>query len=267
MTNPVHHVGILVDNIEEATEFFRRLLGLEMHPGIDSERMTTRFAAAGPISLEFIELHDAGERARRLGSDAARIEHVAFEVGDLERRASELRDLGVRMSEAHPRLSAGWRSYWTLPHTTGGVVLQFLEPTSPATAGTAAPLVARARERQVTTRAGGVRTRVLLGAPGSEGRVTTGTTEIPPGGAVAPHIHNCDESVLVVLGRGLLECGDERVAMAEGDAVLVPLGTTHRFLNQGQAPLQIYWTYFAGEPTRTLVESGQTYRIGSVEEA
>lgn len=266
MSNSAHHVGILVDDIEQAVASCRLLLGLEAVPGIDSARMTTRFAPAGPISLEFIELHEPEERARRLGSETARIEHVALAVDDLERSTAHMRSQGARMTQERPQPSAAWSSYWTVPSTTDGVMYQILQITSAASGATArGPVLARARDRQVTERAGGVRTQVLLGGSKEGLSVTSGTTEVPAGGAVALHTHNCDESVLVVEGRGVLECGGEKHSLDQGDAVFVPQGQVHRFLNPGRAPLRIFWTYRTGEATRTLTDSGQTYAIGTAE--
>jgi hypothetical protein len=91
------------------------------------------FLAAGPVSLELIEVSAPELRRQRLGNDVqARLEHVAIEVDDLEATARELRARGVRTTTEQPTMTAGVASLWTVPTTSDGVSYQLLcRPVSP----------------------------------------------------------------------------------------------------------------------------------------
>ncbi len=63
---------------------------------------------------------------------------------------------------------------------------------------------------------------------------------IPPGRRTQPHYHPVTEEFYYVLGgSGLMTIGEEEQAVRPGDAILIPPGTRHTLLNNGQAPLRI----------------------------
>jgi len=51
----------------------------------------------------------------------------------------------------------------------------------------------------------------------------------------APHRHTAhDLTVFVLRGRGTLFLGHRRIRLRAGDAVLIPRGTAHSFVNEGR---------------------------------
>jgi len=46
--------------------------------------------------------------------------------------------------------------------------------------------------------------------------------------------------------------------MTPRDTTFVRAGVPHRFLNQSDRPMTIYWIYAAGQVTRTFAETGVT---------
>ncbi|HWK28019.1 MAG TPA: antibiotic biosynthesis monooxygenase [Solirubrobacter sp.] len=115
----------------------------------------------------------------------------------------------------------------------------------------------RADDAPVVDRGGGVTTTYLAAGAG----LMNGTTEFPPGAAIAPHWHNCEESVVVLAGRGRFEHDGGVEELTAGDATLVPAGVAHRFVNVGEDVLRILWTYGRSDPTRTFVADGRTLAI------
>lgn len=122
--------------------------------------------------------------------------------------------------------------------------------------------ILRSGEVPVRERGGGVRTRELVTAE-SDTVFTSGTTEFDPGAAVGFHTHNCAESVLVLQGEARFDFGGESTQMAVGDATFVPEGVPHRFVNTGSGPMRLHFVYGSAEPTRTMVDTGETFAIGS----
>ncbi len=98
---------------------------------------------------------------------------------------------------------------------------------------------------------------LVHGAQGS-GQLTTGIGHFEPGHEVAPHIHNCDESVCIVEGDAVCEVNGETYTLRRFDTTFMPAGVPHRFLNLSDRPMKILWIYAAGYVTTTFLESGQT---------
>ena len=128
----IDHVGVIVDDLERFSSFLGEALGLELVRTLDDpeRRLRARFYRCGDASIELIELGDPEARALRLGNGPARIEHVAIEVDDLATAAGELGEKGVRMATAEPVRAGTTRSFFSVPETSQGVVLQFMERVS-----------------------------------------------------------------------------------------------------------------------------------------
>lgn len=125
----IDHVGIVVDDLERVGRFLAETLGLELTRRNDDPAtgVRTAFFRCGDGSIELIELADPEARARRLGSDRARVEHVAIEVEDIEATGAGLARRGIRTTTKEPRQAGPTRSLFSEPETTEGFVLQFLQ--------------------------------------------------------------------------------------------------------------------------------------------
>lgn len=94
--------------------------------------------------------------------------------------------------------------------------------------------------------------------------IINGFTDIPPGGGIPLHFHNCEESVLVVDGSAIVEIDGEAHNVAATDVVWIAAGVPHRFRNpSGTDRLRIFWTYASSAATRTLVDTGEERPIVS----
>lgn len=124
------------------------------------------------------------------------------------------------------------------------------------------PVILRPSEQPVVQRGGGVTTIPLVSrACGSTGLIN-GITIFPPGGSIALHWHDCEESVMVLAGRATVEIGGALHAMGPGDTTWVPAGVPHRFLNASETEeMRILWTYARVDATRTSAATGETRSI------
>ena len=104
----------------------------------------------------------------------------------------------------------------------------------------------------------GISTKPLVNKAVGSAHLTNGVTTFPPGAALRPHIHNCDESVTLIEGAGVVEIDGKRFAIRPFDTTFVPAGVAHRFLNTGDRPMRILWNYTSVEVTRTFVDTGET---------
>lgn len=127
----------------------------------------------------------------------------------------------------------------------------------------AEPTVLRPRSLPVIDRGGGARTIPLVVAGiGAEGFLN-GITEFDPGAAIPLHTHNCEETVVVIEGRATFEVDGREYELDTLDTTWVPAGVPHRFMNRSGARMRILWTYSSIEATRTIVATGETFKIGS----
>jgi mannose-6-phosphate isomerase-like protein (cupin superfamily) len=63
--------------------------------------------------------------------------------------------------------------------------------------------------------------------------------ESDPGGGPRLHRHPYDETWVVIEGHLAFTSGDEQLAAAPGDIVIVPPGTPHKFTSTGPGPSKL----------------------------
>jgi methylmalonyl-CoA/ethylmalonyl-CoA epimerase len=127
MLKRLDHVGVIVDDLEEASRF---LTGMGMQHDRDLEipgRLKASFYSCGDAKVEVIEISEPAERTQRLGSEKARIEHIAIEVDDLATTVQALEGLGVRTQTTDPIRVGPNINFWTVAETCDGVVYQLLQ--------------------------------------------------------------------------------------------------------------------------------------------
>jgi putative monooxygenase len=111
-------------------------------------------------------------------------------------------------------------------------------------------------------RGGGVRTvHLITGVVGSQ--FLNGITEFDPGASLPLHLHDCEESVVVLEGQAAFEAHGRVIDMEANDTTWVPAGVVHRFFNRGPGPMRILWIYGSVTAHRTMAETGETFPIGS----
>lgn len=114
----------------------------------------------------------------------------------------------------------------------------------------------------VKDRGNGVVTTPLVTAGRGSRSMLNGITHIAPGAAVPLHIHNCEESVVVLSGEGRVHINGTEHVVAPGVTSWIPPEVPHCFLNlAGTEPLVIFWTYASVDATRTVIATGVTTRI------
>src|SRR5438270_63887 len=88
----VHHVSIMVPDVEKALDFYTDVLGLEQRPDRPELGIGGAWLDAGPQQLHLVE----GESPPGLG------QHFALLVEDLDAAIAELRDGGEEVSDPRP---------------------------------------------------------------------------------------------------------------------------------------------------------------------
>lgn len=118
------------------------------------------------------------------------------------------------------------------------------------------PAILRPDELPVNDRGNGARTIPLVTRKCGSTSLINGITAFEPGAKIGMHFHNCEESVMILEGEAVAEIGGTRTPLKAGDTTWIPANVPHRFLNESDALMRIFWTYADVGATRTMVETG-----------
>ena len=126
MLKKIDHIGIVVSDIAAARALYEGTLGMEVVRERTTERVRIAFLRLGNSEIELLEYIDPGDRAAKLqGQPAGRLDHIAFEVDDLETCIADLKLHGVVLAD--PIRGPVSTSVLAAADSTGGVKLQFVE--------------------------------------------------------------------------------------------------------------------------------------------
>jgi methylmalonyl-CoA/ethylmalonyl-CoA epimerase len=122
----IDHIGVIVDDLDDASRLLGEGFGLERTTTAERDDLKLAVFKCGDVSSEVIAMLDPDLRRERLGEGArARIEHIAFEVPDLEDALAALGALGIEPNA--PPLRSGDRTMvWTDPRTSDDIMFQFV---------------------------------------------------------------------------------------------------------------------------------------------
>jgi methylmalonyl-CoA/ethylmalonyl-CoA epimerase len=127
----VNHLGVIVEDMDAAIEGFRDRLGLPLaKTEVYADILDIAFLPCGDTQVELIcpREHD-DPAARYLREHGPGIQHVAFEVEDLEAALAELAERGVEPLGEAPRPGADDTIIAFLdPRRFGGILVELCQP-------------------------------------------------------------------------------------------------------------------------------------------
>jgi len=139
----VHHVAVIVRDIDDALSLWRDLLGLpvELVLPIASDGVTIAFLPVGESKIELVMPTDPGTGvARFLATKGEGFHHVCLEVPDLAATLADLGARGAELIDRAPRRGAEGPVAFLHPRTGRGVMVELIEaPGGPAWAALGYP--------------------------------------------------------------------------------------------------------------------------------
>jgi methylmalonyl-CoA/ethylmalonyl-CoA epimerase len=129
----VDHLGVIVGDLDEAVQSFTEHLGLELdHTERYGDELDIAFLPCGETLVELIMPRtEEGSNADHLRQHGPGIQHVAFEVDDLDVALEELSERGVNpLGEAPVPGAGGMRIAFLDPESFGGILVELCEPIS-----------------------------------------------------------------------------------------------------------------------------------------
>jgi methylmalonyl-CoA/ethylmalonyl-CoA epimerase len=125
----IAHVGIAVNDLEEALRFYRDVLGIEPHPPEEVDGATILSLPFGDSDIEL--MRPAGPDTpvgRFLAKRGPGIHHICYRVPDLDAAVKACRDAGYRLIDQAPRTgAAGRRIAFIHPKATAGILLELTD--------------------------------------------------------------------------------------------------------------------------------------------
>jgi methylmalonyl-CoA/ethylmalonyl-CoA epimerase len=102
----IHHLGVAVEDLEEAVAAYERLFGgrLEHRERVEDQGVEAASVRVGDGRVELLAaLGDDTPVGRFLAKRGPGMHHVAYEVADVEIALSDLAEAGAELIDARPR--------------------------------------------------------------------------------------------------------------------------------------------------------------------
>jgi methylmalonyl-CoA/ethylmalonyl-CoA epimerase len=134
----IDHVGIAVADLDAAMAFYRDTFGMQtVHEEVNEEQGVREAMVAVGDSGSCIQLlaplDDGSAIARFLDRHGPGMQQLAYRVSDLEAVSAVLRERGVRLLyDVGRHGTAGSLVNFVHPKDAGGVLIELVEPASPA---------------------------------------------------------------------------------------------------------------------------------------
>lgn len=127
----VHHLAVVVEDMERALTFWRDALGLELAGirEVPEQASQVAFLPAGEAEIELVRPMSADSGvARYLAKRGPGMHHICMSVDDLPGTLDRLAAQGVRLINPEPMAGADGRRYaFVHPESTGGVLLELYQ--------------------------------------------------------------------------------------------------------------------------------------------
>lgn len=127
----IDHIGIAVNSIDASKYFWADILGLTMTgtETVTEQKVTTAFLPVGDSEVELLEsTAPDGPVARYIEKKGEGVQHIAFQVENIEECLRELKEKGIALIDQVPRKGAGGAKIAFLhPKGTQGVLVELCE--------------------------------------------------------------------------------------------------------------------------------------------
>lgn len=125
------HIGIAVNEINDALQFFQSALGMNLdHVALEEGGKTeVAFLPVGGSEIELVKTHDPESGLGKfLAKRGEGIHHICFEVDDIEGALARLKENGAQLIDETPRTNAsGTRYAFIHPKSAHGVLIELYQ--------------------------------------------------------------------------------------------------------------------------------------------
>ena len=131
MLKKIHHVGVVVPNLEQAMGLWRDLLGLRLTKSqtVQDQGVKAALLRVGESEIELLEpLSPDNGVGKFLAKRGGGLHHVCFETEDVERELAGAKTKGIQLIDQKPRLGLAGMICFLHPKATRGVLVEYAQP-------------------------------------------------------------------------------------------------------------------------------------------
>jgi methylmalonyl-CoA/ethylmalonyl-CoA epimerase len=127
----IHHVAVVVDDMEKSLSFWRDALGIDLHElrEVLAEKSQVAFLPLTGSEVELVmPTSDDSGIAKYLAKRGPGIHHICLEVDDIAGMLAQLRSKNIRLINEEPRVAGDGKRYAFIhPESTGGVLVELYQ--------------------------------------------------------------------------------------------------------------------------------------------
>ncbi|MBU7014624.1 MAG: methylmalonyl-CoA epimerase [Theionarchaea archaeon] len=125
----LHHIGIAVKTLDRA-QFWNQFFNLKTEDikEIPDQKVKIAFIPIGESKIELLEPTEEGSVSSFLEKRGEGIHHLAIEVEDIESVLKAMKAAGIALIDETPRQGAEGKIAFVHPKSTGGILLELVEP-------------------------------------------------------------------------------------------------------------------------------------------
>jgi methylmalonyl-CoA/ethylmalonyl-CoA epimerase len=131
MLKKIHHVGVVVPNLEEAMKLWQGLLGLHLTKSatIQDQGVKAALLQVGASEIELLEpINPENGVGKFLARRGGGLHHLCFETDDVARELEDARGKGVDLIDQKPRPGLAGMICFLHPKATRGVLVEYAQP-------------------------------------------------------------------------------------------------------------------------------------------
>jgi methylmalonyl-CoA epimerase len=126
----IHHLGVAVEDLDDAVETYRKLFGaeLERRDMVESQGVEAAAVRMGESRVELLaSLGEETPVGKFLAKRGPGVHHVAYAVGDLRREIADLTEQGVHVIDDEPHRGLfGLEVAFVHPESLHGVLAELV---------------------------------------------------------------------------------------------------------------------------------------------
>ncbi len=127
----IHHVAVVVDDMEKSLAFWRDALGIQLHElrEVPAEKSQVAFLPLPGAEVELVlPTTDDSGLAKYLDKRGPGMHHLCLQVDDIAGMLAQLKSKGIRLINEAPRTAADGKKYaFVHPESTGGVLVELYQ--------------------------------------------------------------------------------------------------------------------------------------------
>jgi methylmalonyl-CoA/ethylmalonyl-CoA epimerase len=129
MIKKISHIGLAVENLEEASSFFQKNFGLSISEQENFGELIFSFIPMEGTDLELLQSTESdGQIAKFVTRRGQGIHHISFEVDDIQAELDRLKARGIKLINEKPYLNAHKDLVAFIhPKSTFGVLIELIQ--------------------------------------------------------------------------------------------------------------------------------------------